>query len=348
MDVRTEQYIALMPGLSKQGARRASLMPMSDRSVTKSTFGSSAYGGDGWSPRVVPHAAEIGAVWTGYGVGAEWTRLRAVLLHRPGEELAASADPRGVQMLAPLDLKRAQAQHDGIAEAYRKAGVEVHHVAPAEAPPPNQMFCADLMFMTPGGVVLARPASTVRAGEERRVAARLAALGVPILMTMQGTATFEGADAMWLDARTVLVGRGLRTNDAGIRQLAQCLAEQGAAAVAVDLPYGTMHLMGMLRVADKDLAIAWPRRTPHAAVAALRERGFAVAFLPDQEEAQANRALNFVTLGPRRILMVGGNPATQAFYEHLGIAVTAVPTDELAKAAGAIGCLTGVLARDSA
>jgi N-dimethylarginine dimethylaminohydrolase len=319
---------------------------MSDRSAGKSTFGASAYGGENWSPRVLPHAAEIGAVWAGFGAGSEWTRLRAVIMHRPGQELAASAEPEKAQMLAPIDLKRAQAQHDGIAAAYRTAGVEVHYLAPEGPAPPNQMFCADLMFMTPGGVVLARPASTVRAGEERRVAARLTALGVPILLTMQGTATFEGADAMWLDGRTVIVARGLRTNDAGIRQLSQCLAEQGVAALPVDLPYGTMHLMGMLRIADKDLAIAWPRRTPHAAVMALRERGYRVAFLPDQEEAQANRALNFVTLGPRRILMVGGNPATQRFYEELGIAVTAVPADELAKAAGAIGCLTGVLARD--
>ncbi len=321
---------------------------MSDRSIGKSSFGSAAYGGDNWSPRVLPHEAEIGTVWAGYGASSEWTRLKAVLMHRPGDEIAASAEPEKAQMLAPLDLKRAQAQHDGIAAAYRSAGVEVHYVEPRDAAPPNQMFCADLMFMTPGGVVLARPASTVRAGEERRVAARLAALGVPILMTFQGTATFEGADAMWLDARTVIAGRGLRTNDAGIRQLTQCLAEQGVTVIAADMPYGTMHLMGMLRIADKDLAIAWPRRTPHSAVIALRERGYRVAFLPDQEEAQANRALNFVTLAPRRILMVGGNPTTQRFYEELGIQVTVAPADELAKAAGAIGCLTGVLARAAA
>lgn len=322
---------------------------MSSRSGQPSTFGSAAYGGNAWSPRVLPHAAEIGSVWAGHGVGSEWTALRAVVMHRPGQEIAASAeDADKLQMLAPLDLARAQAQHDGIAAAYRAAGVEVHYVEPPGAVPPNQMFCADLMFMTPAGCILARPASTVRAGEERRVAARLAALGVPILRTLQGTATFEGADAMWLDPRTVVIARGLRTNDEGIRQVGACLAEQGAALIPVDLPFGTMHLMGMLRIADRDLAICWPRRTPHAAVMALRERGYKVAFLPDQDEAQANRALNFVTLGPRRILMVGGNPVTQRFYEELGIRVTAVPADELAKAAGAIGCLTGVLGRDPA
>ena len=320
---------------------------MSDRTTQKSSFGSAAYGGDNWSPRVLPHAAEIGTIWAGHGVGSEWATLRAVLLHRPGAELAASAEaPDKVQMLAPLDLARAQAQHDAMAAAYRASAVAVHYVEPQGEVPPNQMFCADLMFMTPAGVILARPASTVRAGEERRVAARLAALGVPILRTLQGTATFEGADAMWLDPRTVILGRGLRTNDEAIRQIAACLADQGVATIAADLPFGTMHLMGMLRIADRDLAVAWPRRTPHAAVIALRERGYRVEFLPDQDEAQANRALNFVTLGPRRILMVAGNPTTQRFYEGLDITVTAVPADELAKAAGAIGCLTGVLARD--
>ncbi|MCC6471444.1 MAG: amidinotransferase [Alphaproteobacteria bacterium] len=327
---------------------------MSSRSAPPSSFGTAAYGGDNWSPRVMPHAAEVGAIWAGHGVGSEWTTLRAVVMHRPGPEIAVSAaDHDKVQMLAPLDLKRAQAQHDGIAAAYRSAGVEVHYVEPDNDPSdgavqPNQMFCADLMFMTPGGVILARPASTVRAGEERRVARRLAALGVPILRTLQGTATFEGADAMWLDPRTVIIARGLRTNDEGIRQVSACLADQGVAVMAVDLPFGTMHLMGMLRIADRDLAICWPRRTPHAAVMALRERGYRTEFLPDQEEAQANRALNFVTLSPRRILMVGGNPVTQRFYEDLGIQVTATPADELAKAAGAIGCLTGVLGRGPA
>ena len=319
--------------------------------LVKASFSSAAYGGQGWSPRVRPLGQEIGDVWGACGVNSEWATLKAVLLHKPGPELAASNDPDAVQMLAPLDLAKAQAEHDGIAEAYRAAGVTVHYVEPPEGVPggpirPNQMFCADLMFMTPEGVILARPASTVRAGEERQVARRLADLGVPVLRTLQGTAVFEGADAMWLDPETVVIGRGLRTNDSAIRQITAVLAEMDVTAIAVDMPYGTMHLMGMLRFADKDLAIAWPRRTPFAAVEALRARGYQVAFLPDEHEPSQNRAFNFVTLGPRKILMVGENPTTQAFYESLGIECVAVPASELAKAAGAIGCLTGVVERE--
>ena len=57
-------------------------------------------------------------------------------------------------------------------------------------------------------------------------------------------------------------------------------------------------------------------------------------------------ALNFVTLGPRRILMAEGCPATQAFFEEIGIACQTVEIDKLARAAGGIGCLTGILERD--
>jgi len=312
----------------------------------KSSFGSSAYGGEGWSPRNRTHGEEIGTLWSACGQDSEWAPLKAVMLHCPGDELAQSSDPGSVQMLEPLNLDLARTQHDLIRRAYEGAGITVHDVTPDDPATPNQMFCADLLFATPDGVILARPASTVRAGEERQVARRLSDLGIPIVATLTGTATFEGADAMWLGPKSVIIGRGLRTNTEGAEQVAAILERTGVSSIIVDMPYGTMHLMGMMRIPDQNLAIAWPRRTPHAAVMALRDRGYEVAFLPDQEEADTNRAMNFVTLGPRQILMVGGNPVSQSFYEGLGIECIATPADELAKAAGAVGCLTGVLERD--
>ena len=312
-----------------------------------STFNTAAYGGDGWSARNATHRKEIGAVWSECGINSEWRPLKEVILHQPGPELATSLeDHDAVQMLAPIDGARASEEHAAIANAYANHGVKVHQVDPLGEPSPNQMFCADLFVMTPEGAILARPASTVRAGEERWVARRLADLGVPILKTLTGIATFEGADLMWLDAETAVIGRGLRTNQAAIAQITATLEEIGCKTLAVDMPFGTMHLMGMLRIADKDLAICWPRRTPHAVVEGLRERGFQVAFLPDTDEAEQNRALNFVTLGPRKILMVAGNDHTQSFFESLGIECHPLSTSELSKAAGNIGCLTGVLLRE--
>ena len=308
-------------------------------------FNAAAYGGAGWSPRTTSLRQEIGAVWGACGVSTEWTPLRAVLLHPPGEELDAVAEPDAVQMLAPLDLDRARRQHDALAQAYRDAGVAVHYVEPPELPPPNLMFVADLMFMTPEGAIVGRPASTVRAGEERFVARRLAELGIPILRSVRGSGTFEGADAAWIDPGTVLLATALRTDAEGAAQVAGLLREMGVEVIHVGLPYGTMHLMGTLRFADRDLAIGWPGRVPYAAVEALRARGYVVLFLPDEREAVRGMALNFVTLGPRRILMAAGNPITRAFYETAGITCQTVEVDELLKAAGGIGCLTGILER---
>ncbi len=313
------------------------------------TFGTAAYGGDNWSQRSATHRQELGRIWADCAIDSEWRPLKSVLLHSPGDELAASQqDPDAVQMLAPVDVGCAREEHAAMAEAYRAQNVEVFTVEPEIPCPPNLMFCADLFVMTPEGAILARPASTVRAGEERWIARRLAGLGVPILKTLTGSATFEGADLMWIDEKTAMISRGPRTNAAAIEQIRALLGEIGIDLLAVDIPYGTMHFMGMFRIADQDLAICWPRRTPHFTVKLLRERGYEVVFPPLDDDQDSNRGINFVTLGPRRILMVSGLPRIQAFYEGLGIECLTTPTDELGLAAGNVGCLSGILARELA
>ncbi len=304
-----------------------------------------AYGGSGWAPRVTSLRQELGSIWRACGYSDEWSVLRDVLLHRPGDELDVP-DPDQAQMVATLSPAVAQRQHDVLCEAMEGVGVRVHHVAPRDPVPPNLMFVADLLFMTPEGAIVGRPASAVRAGEERFVARRLAELGIPILRCVRGQGTFEGADAAWLDAQTVLLATGLRTNVEGAEQVASLLREMDVVVIEVGLPYGAMHLMGQLRFADRDLALAWPGRVPYAAVDALRARGFQVLFVPDEQEAARGMALNFVTLAPRSILMPAGNPITQSYYESAGISCLTVEVSELTKAAGGIGCLTGVLRRD--
>jgi len=304
-----------------------------------------AFGGEGWSPRTQTLRQELGALWGDWGVGLEWADLRAVLLHRPGPEIEGLVEPNAVQMLAAIDTELFRRQHDALAAAYRRAGVEVYYLDPDGQVPPNNLFCADLFFMTPEGAILARPASTVRAGEERHVARRLAALDVPILLSVHRDGVFEGADAVWIDEDTVLVATGLRTNKAGADQVTWVLQNIGANVVRVDLPYGSMHLMGMLRLAGPGIAVGYPGRLPHRAVRALRERGYRLLWASEADEVR-RMSLNFVTLGPGKILMTANCPRTQAMYEAEGIECVTVEIDELAKAAGGMGCLTGILKRN--
>jgi len=306
-----------------------------------------AYGGEGWQTRTRTHRQELGDLWSACGVSTEWEPLRSVLLHRPGAELAENGDPDARLMLATVDLGRAQAQHDDLARAYGQAGVTVYEVAPSAVVPPNQMFCADLLFMTPEGVILGRPASSVRAGEERWVARRLADLGIPILRTIRDRGTFEGADAAWLNPHTVLLAQGMRTNADGADQVARLLSELGVTTLHTTLPPGTMHLMGQLRFVNEHCALAWPGRLADNARAALRTHGYEIVEPPDPQELSTGMAMNLVTLAPNHVLLPAGNPHTQRFLEGLGVRCDPLAVDELTKAAGAIGCLTGIMERNS-
>jgi len=306
-----------------------------------------ALGGPGWPPRPTSLREELGSLWGGCGIDSEWRPLESILLHRPGREVeAVERDPAASLMLAFPEPGTLQAQHDALAQCFRTQGVTVHYVDPPVIPPPNQMFAADLLAMTPEGAILGRPASEVRAGEERWVASTLAQLGVPILRAVRGTGTFEGADLMWIRPDLALLAQGIRTNAEGADQVTSTLREMGVTVHRTHLPPGTMHLMGQLRIMDSDLAVAWRGRLPQDAVDLLAEAGFVVRFLPDEEEARRGFALNSVTLGPRRILMPAGNPVSQAFFQDLGVECVTVQVGELGKAAGSIGCLTGVLDRE--
>jgi N-dimethylarginine dimethylaminohydrolase len=316
--------------------------------MTKSsTFSSAAYGGEGWQQRNSSHQNDIGNIWGDCGLENEYGALKSVILHSPGAELDASQDkPDSLQMLETVDSGKAGEEHAMLVDSYQSHGINVHLLDRIEPVSPNQMFCADLFAMTPHGAILARPASVVRAGEEVRMARGLVGNNVPILRTLTGNATFEGADMIWINADKVLLGQGLRTNREAAHQIGGVLGETGVELIPVDMPYGTMHLMGMVRIVSSRLAIGWPRRTPHRVVTELREAGYQVEFIPEVDDFEHGKAFNFVTLGPGKILTVTGNTAAIRFYESLGIECIETPAIELSKAAGAVGCLTGIIKRE--
>lgn len=308
-----------------------------------------AYGGGSWSQRSTPMREDMPRWWGDWGVSSECGTLRAVLLRRPGPELEAIEDFEMVQMRADLDPDVARAQHDDLAQAYERHGVAVHYVENGRLDKPNSYFLRDLMLMTPEGAIVTRPASTVRAGEERFVAEALARIGVPILMTVHGGGTFEGADVTWIDRDLCFLAEGLRTNEEGADQVERMLREIGVREVIrVGLPYGAMHLDGLLNILDRDLAVVWPRRTPLKVVQKLRQRGFRFVEVEDEREAQECLPMNFVALAPGKVLMPAGGERMRRSYEAAGVECHAVEIGELIKGGGGIHCMTGFLKRDDA
>jgi N-dimethylarginine dimethylaminohydrolase len=251
-------------------------------------------------------------------------------------------------MLGVPDLEVLRGQAQGIVAAFEGQGVAVQLFRSSSRPPANLLFARDLFLMTPEGAIVSRMASEVRAGEERFAALALAANGIPILATIRGTATFEGADALWLNRDTVLVGWGRRTNRDGLRQVAHVLAGLGARTVPLALPRGCQHLLGVVNFVARDLAVVREGRAPDVLYTLLADHAIRALTLPASPEVDEKGGASFVTLGPRHILMPAGCLQTRRQLEREGITCDEVNISEYLKAAGGLACLTGILWRDDA
>ena len=127
----------------------------------------------------------------------------------------------------------------------------------------------------------------------------------------------EGGDVVWLDDRTVAVGRGYRTNDAGIAQLRSHLGD-AIEVVVVPLPHyrgpdDVFHLMSIFSPVDHDLAVVYSPLMPVPFREWLLARGFALVEVPDEEFE--SMGANVLALAPRQVVMLEGNPITRVRLE---------------------------------
>jgi N-dimethylarginine dimethylaminohydrolase len=305
------------------------------------------YGGAGWRTREGSHKEDIeaGVVWHSCGVRSEVGNLVEVLLTYPSPEMLAPGDPNDFLFLERPHIITLQKQAEAIAQFYEEQGVNVRWVRPSPPLLPNFLFQRDLFWMTPEGALLCRPASEQRAGEVRFTALALAELGVPILGIPRGKAFFEGADALWLDQNTVLIGLGLRTNEDGASFVSRLLRDLNINSVTVRLPDGIQHLLGILNFVDRKLAVVRRDKATDELLGILREAGVEVVFCDPVADLIERLGMNFVTLAPRRIVMPSGCPSVRDRLNGAGVETHELDISEYCKAAGGLGCLTGIIRR---
>ena len=293
-----------------------------------------------------------GKYWLNYSSNNEWNKLKAVLLFLPNYNTPKVKNANEMLHLDIIDFNILNTQLLELVKCYKKLGIRVHLINPyfrngfSNNKSYNLFYVRDLFFMTPEGAIISRMASNVRAGEERFASNAISKLGIPILRTISGSGTFEGADALWINSKTVIVGTGNRTNNSGFEQIKECLRIQGVIAKQVNLPSGVQHLLGILQIVDKDLAIVREKCISNEFKSFLNQLGLQLIELDEKEEVLYGQAMNFVTIGPRRIIMVGNNPKTRNIFEKNGIEIVSeIKASELLKGAGGLGCVTGILCR---
>lgn len=261
-----------------------------------------------------------------------------------------AAQWQALNFTEPPDLGRAIDEHDRFVEILRGAGATVDFLPLDETTTLDSIYARDASIVTPRGMILC---SMGKAAREPEPAAQARAFGelstpIPVVGRIEPPGRIEGGDVVWLDEETIVVGRGYRTNADGIRQLRSLLGE-AITVMEVPLPHwrgpsDVMHLMSLISPVDDDLAVVYSPLLPVPFREWLVERG--VRFVDVPHDEFDSMGTNVLALGPRRCLMVAGNPQTRAALERAGANVVEYEGREISvKGAGGPTCLTRPIAR---
>jgi N-dimethylarginine dimethylaminohydrolase len=281
-----------------------------------------------------------------YGGQTMTATLRRVLVRSPRAEDRAAWRAYGWR--AEPDPGPMADEHEAFRDLLADAGAEVVLGQTPIGLCPDQIYVHDPALVTDRGAVLLRPGKEGRRIEVDAMAVDMVEAGLPLADRLEAPAMAEGGDMLWLDERTLLVGRGYRTNDEGVRALADTLPDVDV--VVFDLPHlrghrEVLHLMSLLSLLDIDLAVAYPPLMPVRLVELLAKRGVELVEVPDHEFETMGP--NVLALGPRVALALDGNPETRRGMEAAGVDVRVYRGDEISrKGDGGPTCLTRPLLRD--
>ncbi|KOP79092.1 amidinotransferase [Lysinibacillus sp. FJAT-14745] len=208
----------------------------------------------------------------------------------------------------------------------------------------DSLYAHDPVKFTPKGAIILKSGKKLRQPEAAVYKAFLQEKGIPVIGELTGEAVSDGGDIVWLDDRTLVVGRGYRTNDEAIRQLKDMTKDIVDEFIVVQLPHDLgeaecLHLMSFISMVDKDLAVVHSRLMPVFFRQLLIERGIHLIEVPKEEYDALG--CNVLALAPRVCMVPNGNPMTKQQLLHAGATVYEYKGHEISlKGTGGPTCLT--------
>jgi N-dimethylarginine dimethylaminohydrolase len=274
--------------------------------------------------------------------------LRSVIVKRPEEAFrnreAIEKEWKPLGYTRPPDLDKASRDHQRFISLLSAAGANVLYLPADERTGLDSIYAHDPVLITDRGGIIFQTGKPARRGEGPAFADAFRTWDVPILGVVEGAATAEAGDMIWLDRHTLLVGRGFRTNAAGIQTLSALLRRLGVTVIQVELPYWNgpdevLHLMSFVSLLDDNLAVVYRRAMPVPLFELFNERGIQLVDVPDEE--YPTLGCNVLALSPRNVVMVSGNPVTRKRLEAARCRVSEFDGNEICfPGAGGPTCLT--------
>ena len=219
-----------------------------------------------------------------FGAQSMTAPLLEVLVKRPGAAFAKAFDDPAHGFLHPVDLDVARLEHDAFVDILAGLGPRVH-LLDTELASPDLVYTFDPLLVTDQGAIPLRPGKPNRAMEPAALEAWTLAAGIPTVGRIEAPGTVEGGDTFWLRPDLLCIGRTLRTDEEGARQLAELV---GGDVRLFDLPYWRgpaelIHLLSVVSPVADDLAVVYPPLLPVALWRLLGELGIRLVEVPDEE-----------------------------------------------------------------
>ncbi|WP_066260082.1 dimethylarginine dimethylaminohydrolase family protein [Neobacillus drentensis] len=213
----------------------------------------------------------------------------------------------------------------------------------------DSLYAHDPVKFTSNGAIILKSGKKLRQSEAEVYKQFLQEKNIPIIGELSGEAVADGGDLVWLDDRTLAVGRGYRTNDEAIKQLKEITAPFVDEFIVVQLPYHQgeeecLHLMSLISMVDHNLAVVYSRLMPVYFRQLLEKRDIQLIEVPKDE--YNNLGCNVLALAPRICVIPFGNDYTKSELEKAGAIVYEYKGTEISfKGTGGPTCLTAPVVR---
>ena len=255
----------------------------------------------------------------------------------------------GLNYLTKPDLLASKIEYIAFENILKNEVVDIRYFPMDQKLSLDAMYCRDASIATDYGMIICTMGKEGRRLEPEVQRSIFLANNIPVLGTIQAPGTLEGGDVAWLDEKTLAVGYTYRTNVEGIRQLKALLVPHAVEVIVADLPHykgdqDVFHLMSILSPVDKDLAVVYSPLMPIRFRNLLLNMGYKFVEVPEDEFE--SMGCNVLAIGPRKCVMVEGNPKTQQALEKAGCEVFTYKGQEISvKGGGGPTCLTRPIKR---
>lgn len=265
------------------------------------------------------------------------------------DEDKLKAEWEALNYLSKPDLLVSKIEYIAFESLLKNARADITYFPSDEKSSLDSMYCRDASIATDYGMIICTMGKEARSIEPEAQRKSFEKNDIPILGTIQAPGTLEGGDVTWLNVKTLAVGHTYRTNLEGIRQLKTLLNPHGVEVVVADLPHykgvqDVFHLMSIISPIDKDLAVVYSPLMSIRFRNLLLQMGYKLVEVPEEEFD--SMGCNVLAIGPRKCIMVEGNPKTKAALEKAGCEVFTYKGQEISvKGGGGPTCLTRPMQR---